>query len=590
MDPLFIKQPEFEKVGRRLLDQDATKWTKQILDEFLTEFPFFMSQSVDLEYKKRDNEKGYAVATIETGGLAVPVLVNNFELSPFDVVYKDGVTLPLTAETLGAITNSDSAFKQVVRPDSDGSNVDMLFQRPIVDLQPSPQFGKSASVIDRISDTITAEHKKDLLEKLGDEEVRAGFETNDTVEVLAKVAAVKPRPKSYFKDSLSKVLPRDIQMIEKQGRFNYKATFGNSEIDDPVVVEMTETQAAKYDKLVAVGHDIEKKAVFSSTKGAAFEIDGYNERLVLMNIDGIRKHAMANIETSSESHCKDTFGGEMPQLNDYGTWTDGNKATMPFEIVGMIKSAKHYEINAFDGTSAKTYIPLRSVDEITPHESFDNTYYVPSKYSFVKVGELTDIDRDNNKEEQVIANYYTVDDVGLYSLQGPVFDKYAELGHDTNSMTLSEAKWAALQCQASEASITKMASAPNNVRTPFECELVAPKSLDKAAELISGEYEEYSKNIKEIAIDLVKEAATLSDPQSVDAILALNMVTKENVLEFVHQLPVYEQVLSDLAKLVLTVRMGMSTVPEMAVVKAMKGLSTVVEMLRGMVSLDKVVS
>jgi len=589
MESLFIEQAQFEKVARRLLSQDATKWTKEILDEFFTEFPYFMSQNIDLQFKKRDDSKGYAVATIDANGLSVPVIVTNYELSPFDVVYKDGVTLPLTQETLGAISGSDSAFAQVIRPDPDSGNVDLLFSRPLVDLQPRSGVSKYASVIDRISDGITSEHKADLLANLSDAEVKAGYELNGTVDVLAKIADVTPRPKTYFKESLSKVIPRDIQYVEKLGRFNYRATFGNSEIDDPIVVDMTANQAKEYNGIVGVGHDIEKKATFTSTKGAAFVVSGQHDKLVIMNVDGLRKHAWLDTDTSAVESCDKTFRGEMPQQGDYGVWTDGNTATKPFEIVGLVKSAKHYEVNTYNGLNAVTYLPLRSVEEITKHAEYENTYYIPTKYSFVKVGESADIERGADKSDTLATNYYTRDDVGLYNLQGPAFSKYASNGHDITSLPLAQASWASLQCQASESSVTKMASAPSNVRIPFECTLKSPVMLDKAAALLSDEYAEYSSTIKEIAVDLVKEASTLSDPQSVDAILALNMVTKENILEFVAQIPTYEQVVSDLAKLLLTIRMGLSTVPELAAVKAMKGLSTVVEVLRGMGKLNKAV-
>jgi hypothetical protein len=132
-----------------------------------------------------------------------------------------------------------------------------------------------------------------------------------------------------------------------------------------------------------------------------------------------------------------------------------------------------------------------------------------------------------------------------------------------------------------------MATAPTNVRIPFKSVLKAPKGLEKIANLLENEYEEYTVKIKGIAQDLVKEASTLADPSSVDAILSLNMVTKENVLEFVHQLPLFEQVLSNLAKLLLVIRLGLSTVPEMAVTKSMRGLAKVVEILRGMARLER---
>jgi len=591
---LFIEQPEFEKVARRVLDEDATKWTKQILDEFFTEFPFFMSYNIDLQFKKRDDKRGYAVGTItvNTGNqgmtLAVPLIVTNYQLAPFDVVYRNGVTLPLTEETLGALVNAESAFKQVVKLDSDSKDVDALFDKPLVDLQPAPRLGKYASVIDRISDTITKEHKKTLLDKLASNPtIRAGFEANGTLDVLAKIAQVIPKPGTYFKDSLSKVLPRDIHMIEKVGRFKYTATFGNSQIDDPVIIEMTEGQANDYTELKACGVDIEKKAVFSSTKGAAFKVKHTEDSLVVMNIDGMRKYAYLKVQPSSANLCGDTFGGEMPEKGDYGIWSHGNEAIGPFEITGMIKSASHYEVKTYDGAKKISYFPIRGINSIQEHEKYANSYYLPASYSFVKIGEPTDISRER-EPEFLPKNFYQRDDVGFYTLQGPVFNKYGELGHNTTSLTLPEAKWVALQCRASKRAIEKMANAPVNVRIPFMNELRAPYSLDKTASLLSSEYEKHSKTISVLAQDLIKEAASIADPQSVDAILALNMITKENVLEFAYQLPTYEQVLSDLAKMVLMVRLGMSTIPEMALVRAMKGLSKVVGVLRGMSKLNNV--
>jgi hypothetical protein len=588
MDPLFIEQLEFEKTATTVLDSDSTKWTKQILDEFFTEFPFFMSQSVDLQYKKKDVNKGYAVGTINIAGLAIPIIVNNYQLSPFDIVYKDGIPLPLTDETLGALFKSESAFKGVYTAEEGQGSLTSLFEKPLVDLQPLSNFGKTASVIDRVSNTITAQHKKELLEKLSDEKVRAGFEHNNTVDILNKIAQVKPKKEAYFEDSLSKVLVRDIYYLEKVGRFNYRLIEGNSQVYDPVITNLTDSQIAGYSTFKAVGSEIEKKASYSYGKSAAFSIDGNAEKLLIMNTDGMRKYAyVSDIKPSSEGHCSSIFGGELPQIGDFGVWVDGNKASKPFEIVGMIKNARHYEINTFDGTSGKTYIPLRSVDNIVSHESQKNTYYMPTKYKFVKVGEAVDIER-GPKVSFKYSNFYTKDDLGFYNLNGPVFSKYAECGAKTTSLTLPEASWAAIQCSASSSDVEKLATAPANIRIPFNSELKAPIPVKKVAALINTAYRDHSSKIKAIALDLVKEASTLADSSAVDAILSLNLVTKENILEFVHQLPLYEQVLSDLAKLLLTVRLGLPTVPEAAVERSMKGLSKIVEILRGMSNLEKV--
>ena len=74
---LFITQPEFVKLSAKEIDRDPSKWTKEILDEFFTQYPQFMASDVDIEYKRKDVDKGYAVATIMVEDIAVPVIINN---------------------------------------------------------------------------------------------------------------------------------------------------------------------------------------------------------------------------------------------------------------------------------------------------------------------------------------------------------------------------------------------------------------------------------------------------------------------------------------------------------------------------------
>lgn len=549
-----------------------------------------MSQGIELQFKKKDEKKGYAVGTIETEGLVIPVIINNFELAPLDVCYKDGKTLPLTEETLGSLVNSNSAFKDVINMNSEDKSLDFLFERSLIDLQPTSILGKHASIIDRVSDSITTQQKEELLQKLStDKKTQIGFETNNTVEILEKIATVKPKDKIYFKESLSKVLPRDVQYIYKESRFKYKGVFLNSQVDNPVVVDITPEQAKDLDSIIAIGKDIEKKAEFVSKRGVVFNILNNHEKLIVMNVDGMRKHAYLDIKVSTNENCNRMFTGDMPQVNDYGIWVNGNESSKPFEIINMIKSAQCYEITGTDGIITKKYIPVRSVDKITKHAEEKNTYYVPTKYKFVKIGEFVEIDKQITKQDKLsLENYYVRDDINLYNLCGPEFAKYAALGNKINSLNLDEAKIVALQCGSSKNMVQKMASTPSNIRIPFKCVLKSPKSLEKVAELLQNEYKGYSKKINGLAQDLIKEASALVDTMAVDAILSLNLVTKENILEFARQLPVFEQVLSDLAKLILTIRLGFSAVPEMAVVSAMKGLSKVVETLRGISKLQKI--
>jgi len=89
--------------------------------------------------------------------------------------------------------------------------------------------------------------------------------------------------------------------------------------------------------------------------------------------------------------------------------------------------------------------------------------------------------------------------------------------------------------------------------------------------------------IKEVCInmrvDLVKEASVLDDPDAVDVVLSLNFINEDNLRGYVENVREMKKVAGDLAELLVASRMGLSTINEGAVKKAMDGLNTVVENL-----------
>ena len=94
----------------------------------------------------------------------------------------------------------------------------------------------------------------------------------------------------------------------------------------------------------------------------------------------------------------------------------------------------------------------------------------------------------------------------------------------------------------------------------------------------------HDRNLAELAAifrrNFTKEAASLSDEKSVDALLSLNFVNDKNLLEFMNHLPQFREVESKLAELTLYSQMGLREhVPTNAVTNAMKGLNEVNEHL-----------
>lgn len=85
---------------------------------------------------------------------------------------------------------------------------------------------------------------------------------------------------------------------------------------------------------------------------------------------------------------------------------------------------------------------------------------------------------------------------------------------------------------------------------------------------------------KEIYCDLVKEAAVLAEPDTIDAVLSLSFVTPETCTSYLEHLPALEECAGKLAELLLGSRIGVPDIPEPAVCSAMSGVERAIQGLK----------
>ena len=85
-----------------------------------------------------------------------------------------------------------------------------------------------------------------------------------------------------------------------------------------------------------------------------------------------------------------------------------------------------------------------------------------------------------------------------------------------------------------------------------------------------------------VAISSTKEASSLVGAQTIDAVLALNFLTPDNVDSFVENLPLLEDASSKLAELSLATDLGLQSVPPYAVNRAMDCLEEVISGLKAL--------
>ena len=322
-----------------------------------------------------------------------------------------------------------------------------------------------------------------------------------------------------------------------------------------------------------------------------FNIDNNDKQLLLYKL-GEQTHHTYTQDLDPATTEKVAVEGSKPTIGDYGTFVRGDHAVDPFEVRGVLNNSRHYEIDGFDGFNKVAYIPSRALDDIIPHEELTNTYYIPTDYQFVKVGnsqDANDIVRLYKNLEEHSEHYFTYDPSGSYNLYGPAFNKYASNGHETKSLDKHNAVWTAIQCGANKNDVEKLANMKDKPykKIYFGNDLSAPIPLNKVAAHLSDAHDKALTSITHVFPNLVKSASVLTDKTSVDAVLSLGLINKKNIAEFITEIPTFEYVISSLARLLLSVRLGASAIPEAAIQESMHGLTTVVTVLRQLAGVQK---
>lgn len=93
----------------------------------------------------------------------------------------------------------------------------------------------------------------------------------------------------------------------------------------------------------------------------------------------------------------------------------------------------------------------------------------------------------------------------------------------------------------------------------------------------SASLTEFPRHLRQ---NLIKEASVIDDADTTDKVLAMNFINPENIETFAKYLPELDQAAKKLAELLVGVRLGVGSVDEGAVERAMKGLERVIEGLK----------
>lgn len=631
MEDLFVKQPEFEKSSATAISNDPAQWTKEIITYFHEEFPQLSHLPTRLTFTQKDDDKGYAIGAIAVGqnNISVPVVIEDHYLKDLDVAVVGGNLVPLTEESVGMLFTRESAFAQTVPPE----NVDQttrLFSR---DLHVPWGIDKYSSVIEAISNGITKKAQQEFLDKIeSTPSLKDGFITNDTYNVIEKIAALECDDAIADDKLVEKILPRNIFTIEKTGKFEWTAFLGNSDVDNRVAVKLKEedvkdawatlekSAAVKEYKEFTLPSEITSEAPIVNFDGEKTELtifsddaDNYNIKeamgitttstptgkfaikmpakmpstVVSKKNTGEAQHpkdGSVKVAACDKPHKKDKKKKKLYKKADFGVFVLENGVTKPVFLEKISDTNGAIDIEAFDGLGM---VKLAMWDGIkTPaYDKEKETYFLPKDTDFVKLGYIKDNLAD--LPEDVPSGDWVMNvDGNVYAFGGPNFEKYGELGHSLYDVDHADAKWYMLQMGAAPAEMEKLAL-KDGERHYFSSKLSCPRSFSDYIDEWNEKLSNATNLVDDSLLDMTKHAAVMKDDLTVDSVLSLRFLNKKNVAEFFEAIPIYEQVIMHLAKLLLSVRVGLESIPEEAVKEAMENLTVVTSKLYELQTLSK---
>lgn len=169
----------------------------------------------------------------------------------------------------------------------------------------------------------------------------------------------------------------------------------------------------------------------------------------------------------------------------------------------------------------------------------------------------------------------------IYSLDAPAFEKVAE---HVNFVDRDAAEFmlvcAGLSPSTARTKLAEAYDAPSG-RAAFLAQLstITPWE-EKVAGAVASSYR-FVGSLPDLKRDLLKEAAVVTDADTVDKMLALGFLTPENLKVFVDYLPALEDAVSKLADLLVAARVGLGkTLQEDALQKSMMTMDEVIQGLK----------
>ena len=466
-----------------------------------------------------------------------------------------------------------SPLWQLLRPNEHNLETVNEGERQSPKVEADAGDGKNRSVLDKISHTITQQMKDSFVNQIQkNASLVEGFKRNGTAGIILKIATLSPG-KADYKERLHHEIDRDLQYIYKEGSHEWKAVFGSSKVDDPVTLTINDNAAQQLDHIKTSAKMPEMEKVANYEARGIVKCAG-QDVIVLTNND----YAYVPTGVTMVSSIVSQFDAVEPVITKTATFVHPSSSFPMFEVTRIYNDHGKERIETFDGLQKTAYVKMKGIETPTTEGGIT---YVPEDAAFIKLGKQVEI--PVSVFTKLGANKITKVDDNYYDLSGPIFNEY--LKKTAHVSDLHKTSWTLLQLGAAREEVEKLASMKSGEVLHVASDLFIPASFEKVAEAWGEQHAALAARIDSIAKDLIKEASLLTDAPTVDAVLALNFVNKNNIREFADTLPLLNEVSKQLADMLLKTRLGVQLIDEGVLRRTMLGVIDVIEALSGVSNL-----
>lgn len=571
----------------------------------------------------------------------IPVIVKDGKLFPLDVFIHNGKSQPMTEERLRRAMFRPELFEAAAKRPGDQDMMGMLYppyrsggfglggNARVGTMDTGGGTAKVSSVrllVDAIHDTIKEADVKHMENVLNaDPTLQAALVSNKaTLGFMAKLA--QPRKqisgKEMLKAAFHQIPPKVVQVSKTQGGFLIKTANPDmlapeeNEVDRP---EATETvgedlvRQVERDGTVTVSTDA---AVKDSLADARLKtVDEFGEWKVktldgkelvgwafprCVDLDGTNQ-ALAIFSNGSESAVQENISGSLvgkgsnvidEEPNGFGCFylarQGGATAIIPVDVKGKTQGPEG-DVGFLCSTMLGEEVTIKLVPGLNKiSEIGEGVYGIPDDCGFMPLRNQVELAQDPNAYAKTVEAHARLADKvevmyesgGTYSIRGARLEKLAQvlpvkfLSHDQAVFDLAvlgvEPRFAKEKL-AEARKLSKWVSISGTRPVKLASEMYY-KAKTAAAERLN--------RLPQVKSLLLKEAAALDDPLSVDKVLSIGFLNPENIGTFITYLPEFEDTLRKLSEMLVASRLGLSSVDAGALERVVKHLDKVIGGLR----------